>query len=65
MCQAGFHMLVLESGSALITVYGPLSSPGLTTVNKTHQAEAESLPFLLLFFLCVDDFTRTLIQKTS
>lgn len=61
MCQAGFHMLVLESGSALITVYGPLSSSSHTTVNKTRHAEAEtpaSAHFLLALqsILCVFTF---------
>lgn len=75
MCQAGFHMLVLESGSALITVYGPLSSSSRTTVNKTHHAEAKSpasasplifFPLSHLFFsvsLLFCDFTRAPVPK--
>lgn len=75
MCQAGFHMLVLESGSALITVYGPLSSSSHTTVNKTHHAEAESPASaspLIFFFYCsiyffcfftFYDFTRAPVPK--
>lgn len=55
MCQAGFHRLVLESNSALITVYSSLRSVSRTTVNKSHQPMCRSrmyhswslcLPFL-------------------
>lgn len=68
-------MLVLESDSALITVYGPLCSSSHTTVNKTLHAEAESptSAFLLIIFLpsvafflfpfTFDDFTRALSRN--
>lgn len=68
MCQAGFHMLVLESGSALITVYGPLSSSSHTTVNKTHHAEAESPASaspLIFFFYCSIIFSVSLLFVIS